>query len=260
MTAPTTGWVPTPVGRVHVVRAGVGRPVLLLHQTPRSWDEFREVIDLLADEYHLVAVDLPGMGASDPHPDGPSIERYADAAAAVLEHLGLGPVAACGHHTGGVVAVDLAARRPELISQLVLSSTPWVDAAARAARAERTPVDTVVRSSTGDHLGALWAQRAPFYGGRTDLLDRFIVDALRATDPAEGHLAVGAYEMEQTIGQIRCAVTVVEHGEDPFASVHTEELVARLPGAVSVERIPDGLIPLEATAPAFAEVLRRALG
>ena len=33
----------TPSGRIHLASAGDGPPVLLLHQTPRSWDEYRDV-------------------------------------------------------------------------------------------------------------------------------------------------------------------------------------------------------------------------
>jgi hypothetical protein len=32
-------FVATPLGRIHVATVGTGFPVLLLHQTPRSWDE-----------------------------------------------------------------------------------------------------------------------------------------------------------------------------------------------------------------------------
>ena len=48
-----------------------------------------------------------------------------------------------GHHTGGVIAVELAARAPERVASLMLSSTPYTDAAFRRARAERPPIDAV---------------------------------------------------------------------------------------------------------------------
>ena len=49
--------------------------MLLLHQTPRSWDEFREVMTALQDRLHLLAIDLPGMGASEQHPAWSPVER-----------------------------------------------------------------------------------------------------------------------------------------------------------------------------------------
>ena len=94
-------YIDGPSGQIHLAEAGRGPSVLLLHQTPRSWDEFREVMIALEDCLHLIAMDLPGMGSSDQHPAGPSIENYAAAAAVVIERLQRGPIAVCGHHTGG---------------------------------------------------------------------------------------------------------------------------------------------------------------
>ena len=191
-------YIDGPSGQIHLAEAGRGPSVLLLHQTPRSWDEFREVMVALEERLHLIAMDLPGMGSSDQHPDGPSIENYAAAAAAVIEQSGRSPVSVCGHHTGGVVAVELAARYPHLVERLVLSSTPWIDVTERARRAGKQPIDTVEPRPDGSHLLDLWNQRAPFYGGSTDQLTRLVSDALRADDPAAGHRAVGRYRMENS--------------------------------------------------------------
>ena len=49
-------FVATPAGTLHCAIAGTGRPVLLLHQTPRSWDEFRDVLPLLGREVQAIAV------------------------------------------------------------------------------------------------------------------------------------------------------------------------------------------------------------
>ena len=247
-------YIDGPSGQIHLAEAGRGPCVLLLHQTPRSWDEFREVMIALEDRLHLIAMDLPGMGSSDQHPDGPSIENYAAAAAAVIEQSGRSPMSVCGHHTGGVVAVELAARHPHLVNRLVLSSTPWIDGTERARRAGKQPIDTVEPRSDGSHLRDLWNQRAPFYGGSTDQLTRFVSDALRADDPAAGHRAVGRYRMENAAERVRCPVTLVEHSADPFASPHTAVLQLHL-NASRVEVIQNGRVPLEATASAFAAAL-----
>ncbi len=247
-----------PSGQIHIAETGRGPSVLLLHQTPRSWDEFREVMAALQDLLHMVAVDLPGMGASDQHPGGPSIENYASAAAAAIEQSGRGPMAVCGHHTGGVVAIELAASHPHLVERLILSSTPWIDAKERARRAGKQPVDTVEPHPDGSHLLALWNQRAPFCNGSTDQLTRFVRDALRADDPVSGHRAVSRYRMEQAVERVRCPVTLVEHSEDPFARPHTQILRQRF-NAARVECIEDGKVPLEATATAFASVLLSAV-
>ena len=251
-------YIDGPSGQIHIAETGRGPSVLLLHQTPRSWDEFREVMIRLQRRLHLLAIDLPGMGASDQHPDGPSIENYASAAAAAIEQSGRGPMAVCGHHTGGVVAIELAASRPHLVERLILSSTPWIDAKERARRALKQPIDTVEPHPDGSHLLGLWNQRAPFYDSNTDQLTRFVRDALRADDPAAGHRAVGRYRMEEAVERVRCPVTLVEHAADPFASPHTPMLRQRFTAA-QVAVIKGGKVPLEATATAFASALLAAV-
>ena len=102
-------------GPVHVAACGAGRPILLLHQTPRSWDEFREVLPLLGEKYRAIAMDTVGFGDSHPLPAGlDSIEAWAAAAHEVLAALGHRSATVLGHHTGAAIAIEMAASRPDL--------------------------------------------------------------------------------------------------------------------------------------------------
>jgi hypothetical protein len=65
-----TSFVETKSGRIHVACAGEGYPVQLLHQTPRSWDEYRDVLPMLGQSFRAIAMDTPGFGASDGLPGG----------------------------------------------------------------------------------------------------------------------------------------------------------------------------------------------
>ncbi|HEX7308615.1 alpha/beta hydrolase [Lentzea sp.] len=69
-----------------------------------------------------VLVDLLGSGWSD-HDDAFShtIDDHADVVAAVVEALGLRSVVLVGHSLGGSVAISLAARRPDLVGELVVA-------------------------------------------------------------------------------------------------------------------------------------------
>jgi len=241
-------------GQIHIAEAGQGDAVLLIHQTPRSHDEFREVMDYLSPDFHLIAIDLPGMGASTLPGQNASIELYARAAAQTIEHYGNLPLAVCGHHTGGVVAIELAASRPELVSSLILSSTPWVDAQAREQRARKTPIDMAAPSRDGHHLADLWRQRSAYYPDKTEYMNRFMADALKCSDPAQGHLAVGRYHMERAAPLIKCPVLIIDHMKDPFGVKYSPALQAAFPHATTVQ-IPDGVVALEVTARHFSENL-----
>lgn len=222
---------------MHCVQQGSGDPVVLLHQTPRSADEYREVLPLLARRHRAMALDTIGFGCSDPPPWRPTIERYAAVVLEALDALGVRRAAVVGHHTGGVIAIELAARAPERVDRLVLSSTPYVDAESRARRADAAPIDEVRPDPEGRHLTELWQRRRGFYPpDRPELLERFVRDALRAQTPLEdGHRAVGAYRMEDRIGRVRAPVLLIGATADPFAHPDLPRLAERLPGCRVVE-------------------------
>ena len=251
-------------GQLHYAQCGAAnaRPIVLLHQTPRSWAEYRWVLPILGVRYRAIAIDTIGFGDSA-RPDWPaSIERWAAVAAEFLEALGIERAHVVGHHTGGVIAVELAAAYPERVDRLVLSSTPFTDEPFRRARAASgSPVDAVVTSEDGAHLAALWRQRQPYYPpGRPELLNAFVLDALRVIDRVEdGHRAVGAYRMEDRIGLVGHPTLVIRAAADPFARDHAAPLCAKLSNARLVEL--DGGVPLPEQLPeAFAQAVLDFLG
>ena len=245
------------VGIVGPEPTGTGaRPLVLLHQTPRSIDEFAEVAPLLAADRTVVAVDLPGMGASDP-PDGAvSIEAMAAGVIGAIEGLGIERCDLVGHHTGGVVALEVAASRRDLVARLVLSSTPFVDEAARERRRGRPAIDAVSIDDDGRFLVELWERRRSFYpAGRADLLVRFVRDALRVADAEAGHRAVSAYEMERRVGLVVAPTLLVGHARDIYAFGDLMPLHDALREAgveVTIATIDAGMVPLEFTAERFA--------
>ncbi|MFO1158641.1 MAG: alpha/beta hydrolase [Reyranellaceae bacterium] len=256
-------FVPIRSGLVHVASCGSGRPILMLHQTPRSWDEFRDVLPLLGRRYRAIAMDTVGFGESTPLPAGEdSIEAWADAAHQVLTALGHDKAIIVGHHTGAAVAVEMAASRPERAEALVLSASPYVDAARRAAAVgKRAVVDEVTAAADGRHLMELWAMRQAFYPpDRGDLLERFLIDALRAGPrAAEGHRVVGRYVMEPRLALLRCPTLVIAPTGDPHAYPHAARVAHAIAGSTLVE-IENGMVPLPDHMPEeFAAAVERFL-
>lgn len=74
----------------------------------------------------LVTFDRPGYGSSSPLADGetPTVAGFADDAAAVIDHLALGPVSVVGWSAGGVVALALAERHPHLVHSVAMVAAP----------------------------------------------------------------------------------------------------------------------------------------
>jgi len=208
----------TSMGQVHCLLEGQGpaTPLLLLHQTPRSVDEFAEVLPLLAGERRIVAVDTPGYGCSDPVPGQPEVADYARIAVEVLDALGIARAIPVGHHTGAVIAVELAAAFPERVERVVLSGPVYTDAAGRA-ELERLFKQWSVQTD-GTHLTDKWRKLHEWLP-RPDLVQRFVVDLFRAgTASEQGHFAVARYRMEERLPRVRCPALLLYGARDPFAS------------------------------------------
>ena len=136
-----------PFGQVHFHEAGPanGVPLVLLHQAPVSARQFEPVYARLAARgVRAIGVDMPGFGFSDPTPFVPGIEDYARAIPAVLDALGLAKASILGHHTGALVATEVALQFPGRIDRLVptapypskqpSASNGWSTAAPRSLR------------------------------------------------------------------------------------------------------------------------------
>jgi pimeloyl-ACP methyl ester carboxylesterase len=214
------------------------------------------VLPLIGAHWRAIAMDTAGFGDSEDGGVPASIEQWARVAAELLASLGIARAAVVGHHTGGVVAIELAAAFPDRVRALVLSSTPYVDEPFRLARSQRPPIDEVAPSSDGTHLAALWQKRQGFYPeGRPDLLEAFVRDALKVKQVEEGHRAVASYRMEDRIERVKQPALIIRATMDPFASPHAHELQHQLPQARIVD-IDGGMVPLPDQMPeAFARVV-----
>jgi 3-oxoadipate enol-lactonase len=102
---------------------GGGPTVLMLHGIGGGHLAFAPQVETLASSgYRAVAWDMPGYGHSAP------IEPYtfkglAQSCIALIETLNCGDVVLLGHSMGGMVAQEVMARRPELVSKLILCGT-----------------------------------------------------------------------------------------------------------------------------------------
>jgi pimeloyl-ACP methyl ester carboxylesterase len=94
-----------------------------LHPDRSSSRMFARFLSEIADVRSVYAPDLPGFGESDPSPI-PSVADAAGAVSDLANDLRLRQIDLLGAHSGAVVALDLAAARPELVRRLVLVGIP----------------------------------------------------------------------------------------------------------------------------------------
>jgi pimeloyl-ACP methyl ester carboxylesterase len=209
-------FVKTSLGQVHVVEAGqgAGPPVVLMHQTPRSTDEFAEVISLVAMRHRVLAVDNPGYGCSDHPGEQPSVEQYCGIILEVLDHFGTERAHLVGHHTGAILAVEIAAARPERVEKIVLSGPVYMDEESRR-ELRKVFVQWHVQPD-GSHLMEKW-EKFSEWTEAPELVNRIVVDLLRAGETSEfGHFAIAEYHMESRLPRVQAPALLVFGANDPF--------------------------------------------
>ena len=126
--------------------------VVFLHGFMGAGDDWREVAEALERDFHCIAVDLPGHGASTGRPEAAyAMEGAAAALLELLDGLGIGRCALVGYSMGGRLALHIALHHPERVRRLVLeSASPGLEE--EVERAARRGMDEAraVRLETGD--------------------------------------------------------------------------------------------------------------
>ena len=109
--------------RVHVLEAGAGPPLVLLHGFGGSTYDFEEfVLAPLAKSHRAIAVDLFGFGWSERSDDFDyGWTLWSNELAGTLDALGVERASVAGHSMGGAVAAVFAARHPARVDRLVLA-------------------------------------------------------------------------------------------------------------------------------------------
>lgn len=145
--------LPSGLGPLHLVEAeggGTLPPILLLHGLGSCASDYLPLLmHLLPLHRRVLALDLPGHGASAPAPVNLSGRELATAVFRALDVLPAEPMLVFGCSLGGLFAVRLAVARPERIRALMLASP---------AGAPMSPQDLdrlMASFALQDHAGAL---------------------------------------------------------------------------------------------------------
>jgi pimeloyl-ACP methyl ester carboxylesterase len=224
--------------------------VVALHGWARTHADF----DAVLAGSDAAVPDLPGFGATAA-PDGPwGAPEYADALAPLVEQEGR-TVIVVGHSFGGRIAVLLAARRPELVSALVLSGVPLCrPPGSRAPKPPRSlQVAKALRRAgllSADRLEARRQRSGPAdYRDATGVMRDVFVRVVNETND-------GTYL--DALDEVRCPIELVWGENDTAAPVSVARAVAdRIPAAkLTVLTGVGHLTPLEAPAELRAAVER----
>ena len=117
-------WIKVDHVRLHVVEAGQGPALVLIHGLGAYTFTFRRVIPELAEYFRVIALDLKGFGFSERPSGGDyTLTEQARLVGRALDQLGVSRAAVLGHSMGGAVAMRLALAHPETVERLILAAS-----------------------------------------------------------------------------------------------------------------------------------------
>lgn len=177
-----------------------------------------------------------GVTPRDGWPGG-GVAQHADDAAALVRELG-GPVQVLGFSSGGVVAMALAARHPDLDVDVVAWEPPVVRALNGGAElhAQMTaPIDAYLAEHPDDWRGAFGVMLEIVSGGEADLASPEAVAQMANAEAAIRDDARVITEHEFALGELPAARVRLARGRD--ASDLHRGIIARLEAAHGLETV-----------------------
>ncbi|HZQ81276.1 MAG TPA: alpha/beta fold hydrolase [Gaiellaceae bacterium] len=207
--------------RIRCFHGGEGPPLLLVHGFGGAAWNWTELAPLLAGR-RLLIPDLPGHGGSPPLP-AVSLTGFADAVAGLLDE----PAGVVGHSLGGVVALRLAERRPELVRGLVLAAPAGISSSSRLAtitlglsglvqpgRIAGRRADRIARSPRLKQLvfGRFEVSNAELLSER--MVHGFLRGPTLHTDALGAGLALARDDPRRDLDRVRCPVLVLFGARD----------------------------------------------
>ena len=256
------------------------------HATGMCAELYAELLEPLAAEFNIVASDARGHGQSVLPADPVTLKSwrvFQDDLAALLASYRPGPWLLAGHSMGATVGFELAARRPELASAVMLvepAAVAFAGAAAyEAARAAGTPLSNPMSEQAGrrrsqfpsrDAARDNWRGRGVFRGWSDTALDAYVRGGMRETADGAELACAPAWEAATFASVSTGAPEALAAWRGPLALIHgTVMSTIPQPDAdaiavtgASVERI-DGashFLPLEHPGPVRAAIRRLAFG
>lgn len=190
---------------------GVGAPVVLMHGGFSDSRDFAGNLDALSSRHRLLLPERRGHGHTADVAGPITIENMAADMITFLEQVADGPAALVGYSAGAGVALWVATRRPELVSNLVMISGAF------------DPAGLIMRPDADGEwppqVVAAYAEVSP------DGADHFPVIARKIADSVNQ----GSTLTVEDVGRVTCPALVIAADDDIVTLEHTIELYRALP-------------------------------
>ena len=205
---------------------------------PKGAGKIEEVIKGLEGKYHTITPQLPGFGYSEAI-DNPTLDNLADELAEFIKATGLKKPILFGSSMGGVLAIKLAARHPEMASALALQGvmTQPDDMRKQDYIPAQIITSTPIRQIIEKTPGAFWAMKKLLKLGTGEQVDFKLADEqgreqmLRDNEKAEAHASFLALrgigkDLEDEISRIDQPVVLLDGENSVVVSIDKTRRIA----------------------------------
>lgn len=224
-------------GDIQFEAQGSGPALLFLHAFPLGLTMWDDQARGLADAARVLRFDARGFGGSSLGDGALSMDRIADDAASLLDHLGVDKAVVAGCSMGGYACFALWRRHPDRVRALILQDTKAGPDAPEARAARATLSERVIAEGAGAAaeaflprlLGATTQRERPVIAARV----RALILGNRPRGIADALLGLGARaDSTATMATIHVPTLVVCGEEDVITPPAEAEAMARaIPGA-----------------------------
>ena len=256
---------------VHADIRGSGPDLVLLHGASGNSRDFTfDLVERLQDRYRVITFDRPGLGWTDPLPQGNDDPRLqADLLRATADQLGATHPIVLGHSYGGAVAMAWALRDPDGPSALVLlagATYPWEGElgglspflASRLGAATAPLISALApKSAVESAIAEIFAPN-PVPGGYDDYIGAGLTlrrDSLMANARQVAHLKPYLQRMAPLYPELTQPIEIVHGDADTTVGldIHSRRMVREVPNAhlvvlKNVGHMPHHIAPNEIVA------------
>jgi pimeloyl-ACP methyl ester carboxylesterase len=216
------------LGPLAAITKGKGPVVVLIHGVGLRAEAWGGQIDALSQDHHVLAVDMPGHGASSKLAPASGLTQFTDAIATAISDTVDGPFVVVGHSFGAMIALDMAARYGERLRGVVAMNAIFRRSpeAAAAVAARAAELDGV---SMADPSGPL----ARWFGVAPSAARDACRDRLTTVDPAGYQAAYRVFAQEdgpsaQALAALGCPALFLTGAQEPNSTPAMSHAMAAL--------------------------------
>ena len=140
-----TYMVHLPNTSLHVMEAGHGAPLIMVPATISELENWRSLVQFMAQWYRVYFFELPGHGKSQAFREPFTTDRVAETVEQLADHLGIERFSLMGFSFGGILAIKSYKRLESRVERLILNAPCVTSQAVNLSRSRRRIVHHFIR-------------------------------------------------------------------------------------------------------------------